>query len=227
METHAIFKYQLQHNMLPVVREDAMRTERGSWPCLGIVMDGTWEDSNISKKRVQIEIKDNIGAGWGGRGRKSLGFLSYRTCSQGLLMRFYTCRKSLRLQRPAAILPKSQQSDDAWSLFLELASPLLEQSTHVLVPYLQALPDQLCQPSGPAWPRTESATWSPRPTLISPCSLFKECPAPQPSQTPVNPSLTSGIREVFTSSGKHRCSSLTKVKFSFSLLPCYLLLGYF
>lgn len=44
--------------MLPAVRKDAMRTERGSSPCLGIGMDGASEDSYNSKKTVQREIKD-------------------------------------------------------------------------------------------------------------------------------------------------------------------------
>lgn len=83
--------------------------------------------------------------------------------------------------------------------------------------------------SGPTWPQlsTASATWSPRPTLISFCSLCLECPRPQTSHFPINSSLTSGLIEVTTSSRKHLCTSLIKVKFSFSLLPWYPLLGYF
>lgn len=68
METQAIFKYQLQHNTLPTVRERAMRRERGPCPSPGIHMDGAPEDSYSSRKTVQIEIKDIT------KGGKSLGF---------------------------------------------------------------------------------------------------------------------------------------------------------
>lgn len=175
-------------------------------------MDGASEDSYSSKKTFQIEIKDIT------KGEKSLGFTFLikhvtKDCSWD--------SEHVLLESPLA--PDTNchraQITTKWRC-MKLVSritpfpPGLEY--RCLTSSAQALPDQQCQQH--LWPR---------PTFISFCSLCLEGPPPQTSHSPTNSSLTSGFIEVTTFSRKQPCTSLINVKFSFSLLPQYPVLGYF